>query len=59
MAINTKWAPMRNTLFVDRSELGADLRAVFSIYRGLIMIHLIHGDPKSNALAFEMAGPYD
>lgn len=57
MVINTKWAPMRTMLFVDKSDLGSLLRAVFSAHRGLIMIHLIHGEPKSGVLAIEVINP--
>lgn len=50
MALSTKWAPMRTMLFVDKADLGTHLRSVFAAYRGLIMIHLAHGEPKSAAL---------
>lgn len=50
MAIRTKWAPMRTMLFVDKSDLGQELRSVYSAHRGLIMIHLMHGEPKSSTL---------
>ena len=57
MALTTKWAPMRTMLFVDKSDLGTQMRAVFSAHRGLIMIHLIHGEPKSGVLTMEEIDP--
>ena len=53
MALRTKWAPMRTMLFVDKSDLGPELRAVYSAHRGLIMIHLMHGEPKSKAMGLD------
>ncbi|MCO5216666.1 MAG: hypothetical protein M9953_11055 [Thermomicrobiales bacterium] len=57
MALRTKWAPMRTMLFVDKSDLGRELRAVYSAHRGLIMIHLMHGEPKSKVIGVEVAPP--
>lgn len=57
--LSTKWAPMRTMLFVDKADLGANVRSVFSAYRGLIMIHLMHGEPKSVALGLDELAPLD
>jgi hypothetical protein len=50
LAIHTPWTPMRSMLFVDKSNLGAQLRAAFTAYRGSIMIHLMRGESDSAAL---------